>query len=371
MRAAGPAVIPARPPERRYTFMVVPDGGRGEVRQISVTVGQLRRWGMIAAGVSALAMVALLFLITTLPRGLAYRALFDENVALKAQLQDIERRLDEVDDALRRLRLYDAQLEGLPPSGLSEQSSDESPIDEAAPAEEGASAQPAPEEPSAEQPPADEAPAPKTKRSSGPSLGLEGEHGENDEDSGADAPELPEELSPTLQWALAVTDRVRRTAIVVQAALPRAGMMAENAEAWLTARDSLPSLWPVRGIITSRFGFRRNPMNRSRWQFHSGLDIGVPYGTLVLAPGPGVVIRADYDSGKGNYVEIDHGHGVVSRLNHNSQIFVSVGDVVTRGQAVAAAGSTGQSTGPHCHYSVLVNGDYVDPLLYLPRRDRS
>ena len=359
----------SRPPERRYTFMVVPDGGRGEVRQISVTVAQLRRWGMIAAGVSALAMVALLFLITTLPRGLAYRALFDENVALKAQLQDIERRLDEVDDALRRLRLYDAQLEGLPPSGLSEQSSgDASPLE--SPPEAPEEAPGAAQEPAADQPPADEAPAPGRKRS-GPSLGFEGEHGENDVDSGLEGPELPEDLSPTLQWALAVADRVRRTAIVVQAALPKAGMMAENAEAWLTARDSLPSLWPVDGVITSRFGFRRNPMNRSRWQFHSGLDIGVPFGTLVRAPGPGVVVRADYDSGKGNYVEIDHGHGVISRLNHNSQIFVSVGDFVTRGQPVAAAGSTGQSTGPHCHYSVLVNGDYVDPLLYLPRRARS
>lgn len=350
--------------------MVVPDGGRGEVRQISVTVAQLRRWGMVAAGVSALAMVALLFLITTLPRGLAYRALFDENVALKAQLQDIERRLDEVDDALRRLRLYDAQLEGLPPSGLSEQGGyDESPVDEAPaapPAEEGAG-----EEPPADEAPAEAAPAPRKRKESGPSLGFEGEHGENDVDTGAEGPELPDELSPTLQWALAVADRVRRTAIVVQAALPKAGMMAENAEAWLTARDSLPSLWPVSGVITSRFGFRRNPMNRSRWQFHSGLDIGVPYGTIVRAPGPGVIVRADYDSGKGNYVEINHGHGVISRLNHNSQIFVSVGDAVTRGQPVAAAGSTGQSTGPHCHYSVLVNGDYVDPLLYLPRRDRS
>ena len=109
-------------------------------------------------------------------------------------------------------------------------------------------------------------------------------------------------------------------------------------------------------------------MHRSRWQFHSGIDIGVPYGTSIHAPGDGVVVRTAYDSGKGLYVEIDHGDGVVSRMNHNSKINVSVGDFVRRGQVVASAGSTGVSTGPHCHFAILINGEYVDPLLYLPPR---
>lgn len=359
----------ARPPERRYTFMVVPDGGRGTVRQLSVTVAELRRWGMIAAGVSALALVALLFLVTTLPRGLAYRALFDENVALKAQLQDIERRLEEVDDALRRLRLYDAQLEGLE-GGLSSEAL-------SLPVDAEASEEPWPEEgedvPVEEDaPPIDEEDAPPA----GPSLGFEGAHGAHDGDDLHALDEdggmlLPETLSPTLQWALAVADRVRRTSLVVSAALPRAGMLAENAEAWLSARDAFPSRWPVEGVLTSRFGYRRWPLNKRRWQFHSGIDIGAPKGTLVVAPGGGTVARVAYDRGKGNYVEIDHGHGVVSRLNHNSAIFVSEGDLVRRGQAIAAVGSTGMSTGPHCHYAILVNGDYVDPLLYLPARSPS
>ncbi len=357
------------PPERRYTFMVVPDGGRGQVRQLSVTVAQLRRWGMVAAAVGALALVALLFLVTTLPRGLAYRALFDENVALKAQLQDIERRLEEVDDALRRLRLYDAQLDALP--GGSFPAETPVPEDELAPnGEEVLEEEPLEDEPLEEEEP----PAPRSAPS-GPSLGFEGAHGAADEETGegagdGDAP-LPESISPTLQWALAVADRVRRTALVVGAALPRAGMLAENAEAWLSARDAYPSLWPVDGPITSRFGYRRWPLNKRRWQFHSGLDIGAPRGTIVVAPGSGTVVRVDYDRGKGNYVEIDHGHGVVSRLNHNSAIFVSPGDLVRRGQAVAAVGSTGMSTGPHCHYAILVNGEYVDPLLYLPARSPS
>lgn len=355
-----------KPRERRYTFMVVPEGGRGQTRQLSVTVSQLRKWGMIAAAVSALALVALLFLVTTLPRGLAYRALFDENVALKAQLQDIERRLEEVDDALRRLRLYDAQLQSLPPSGFSAPALEslegegdfEVDLDPAEPE----AAREAPDEGAREtgeaREPADE----------GPSLGFEGVHGAlGGELDDPDAPVLPDELSPTLQWALAVSDRVRRTSLVVRAALPRVGLLAESAEAWLTARDSFPSLWPVDGALTSRFGFRRWPLNKRRWQFHSGIDIGAPRGTLVRAPGSGTVIRTDYDRGKGRYVEIDHGHGVVSRLNHNSTIFVNEGDVVARGQPVAAVGSTGMSTGPHCHYAILIDGEYVDPLLYLPQ----
>lgn len=344
-----------RPSERRYTFMVVPDGGRGQVRQLTVTVAELRRWGMIAAAVGALALVALLFLVTTLPRGLAYRALFDENVSLKAQLQDIERRLDEVDDSLRRLRLYDAQLESVPRRGL------------------GAGALPEGEVESVEDeeilPVEDEEPVeePAEPAEEGPSLGFEGASGQLDL-HGDEGELLPEDLSPTLQWALAVSDRVRRTALVVGAALPKAGMLAENAEAWLSARDAFPSLWPVDGPLTSRFGYRRFPFNKRRWQFHSGIDIGAPTGTLVVAPGAGRVVRVDYDRGKGNYVEIDHGNGVLSRLNHNSAIFVAEGDEVRRGQAVAAVGSTGLSTGPHCHYAILVDGEYVDPLLYLSTR---
>lgn len=359
-------------PERRYTFMVVPEGGRGQVRQVSFTVAQLRRAGMIGAAVTALAAIALLFLVNAVPRSLAYRVLFDENVALKAELQDIERRLDEVDDALRRLRLYNAQLGSLPdasfdadeiPLGPADHDAEVPPSDEL-PADEPAVA---PTDPSAPAPTPSAPSAVPRKRT----LGLEGSvlpQGGDEEPDDLALPELPEDLSPTLQWAFAVSDRVRRTAIVVAQLLPRAGLLAESAESRLSSRGAFPSMWPVDGILTSRFGYRRYPLQRTRWQFHSGIDIGVPYGTPVKAPGDGTVVKAEYATGKGYYVEIDHGEGVRSRVNHNSTLAVAVGDVVRRGQIVAAAGSTGASTGPHCHFAILIDGEYVDPLLYLPPR---
>lgn len=372
------------PPERRYTFMVVPEGGRGQVRQISFTVAQLRRYGMILAGVSALALISLLFFVNAVPRSMAYRVLFDENVSLKAELQDIERRLDEVDDALRRLRLYNAQLGSLPDEGLDvdalmraarPSSADAPPMDGSAVEEEGdadpgEALEPAPdavgEVPAPEASPA--APARPRKRS----LGLEGslvpQGGGDDPLDELELEGPPPDLSPALQWAFAVSDRVRRTAIVVAQLLPRAGLLAESAESRLMTRADFPSMWPVDGALTSRFGYRRYPMNRARWQFHSGIDIGSPYGTFVRAPADGVVVRTAYDRGKGLYVEIDHGDGVLSRMNHNSKINVAVGEIVRRGQAIAQVGSTGASTGPHCHFAILINGEYVDPLLYLPPR---
>lgn len=369
------------PSERRYTFMVVPEGGRGHVRQISFTVGQLRRAGMIAAAVAALAAIALLFLLNAVPRSMAYRALFDENVALKTELQDIERRLDEVDDALRRLRLYSSQLRSLPEPGLDAEELPLGPADrdvERAPLDEQGAAQPMVVPPVITAPPAGAGGAGaggdggtnKPRRT----LGLEGSllpQGGDDEivaDDSGEAGGVPMELSPTLQWAFAVSDRVRRTAIVVRQLLPRVGLLAESAESRLSTRGDFPSLWPVDGLLTSRFGYRRHPLNRSRWQFHSGIDIGAPFGTWVRAPGDGVIVKTEYDSGKGLYVEIDHGGGVRSRLNHNSSVHVAVGDEVRRGQPVAKVGSTGVSTGPHCHFAILIHGEYVDPLLYLAPR---
>ncbi len=118
--------------------------------------------------------------------------------------------------------------------------------------------------------------------------------------------------------------------------------------------------WPVStgGVITSPFG--------PRWgTVHQGLDIGCSTGTPIVACEAGVVIGAAYSSSMGNYVLIDHGNGVTTVYMHNSSLCVGYGDVVARGQVIALAGSTGNSTGPHCHLGLRINGSYVDPLPYL------
>lgn len=124
--------------------------------------------------------------------------------------------------------------------------------------------------------------------------------------------------------------------------------------------------WPVSsgGTITSRFGPRESPGGIGS-RYHQGLDIGCPTGTPIVACEAGTVIAASYSGSMGNYVTIAHSSSLTTTYMHNSSICVSVGQTVSRGQVIALAGSTGNSTGPHCHLGVRVNGSYVDPLPYL------
>ncbi len=124
--------------------------------------------------------------------------------------------------------------------------------------------------------------------------------------------------------------------------------------------------WPVPGYsrITSYFGNRTSPVAGASSN-HKGIDIACDAGASVVAAASGTVIVAAYNYAEGNYVCIDHGGGVVTVYMHNSSLLVSPGQTVSAGQQIAAAGSTGISSGPHCHFGVRVDGNYVDPLAYL------
>jgi murein DD-endopeptidase MepM/ murein hydrolase activator NlpD len=117
--------------------------------------------------------------------------------------------------------------------------------------------------------------------------------------------------------------------------------------------------------FTSVFGYRRNPFNRRRGSYHTGIDIAAPYGTQVQSADGGEVIFTGWWDGYGKAVVIDHGKGFSTVYGHNSRIFVQVGQKVAQGQVIAAEGSTGYSTGPHVHFEIRVNGKPVDPAPYL------
>lgn len=118
--------------------------------------------------------------------------------------------------------------------------------------------------------------------------------------------------------------------------------------------------WPVSGTITSPFGLRHSPFGGGM-EFHQGLDIAAPSGTTISAPAGGTVIQAGWYGGYGNYILLDHGGGLSTGYGHCSQIFVAAGQVIVRGQAIGAVGSTGASTGPHLHFEVRIDGKPVDP----------
>ncbi|MDP9020423.1 MAG: M23 family metallopeptidase [Actinomycetota bacterium] len=123
--------------------------------------------------------------------------------------------------------------------------------------------------------------------------------------------------------------------------------------------------WPLANpVVTSRFGYRVHPIFGTS-RLHAGIDLRGSTGTPILAAGDGVVVSAGWRGGYGNTVIIDHGGSLATLYAHQSRLNVSSGAVVRRGQAIGAVGSTGQSTGPHLHFEVRVNGTPVDPLNYL------
>ncbi|MED5370893.1 MAG: M23 family metallopeptidase [Myxococcota bacterium] len=313
---------------RHWTLLLVPDNDRVALHQRrldvrAVRVGVVAAVGLLACGVAALSQLSF---------GGADRAeLVSENLLLRQRLQEIESQLDQADATLQRVQLYDAQLRDMvrdnpirPGSG---------PVD----AGEGTASE---------------------------SLDYDEEHAGNTQVED-ELPALAEDLRPAEAWATEVQARTDEYVARLEALEPRLGLLAEDMEDLMSIQAAFPQVWPAEGTFTSGFGYRQSPINNVR-KFHSGVDIAAPRGTRVVACASGVVIMADYNSGYGRMVEIDHGYGIVSRYAHNSSVFVRRGDWVDAGQPISTIGTTGQTTGPHLHFELMIDGQQVDPLEYLP-----
>lgn len=131
---------------------------------------------------------------------------------------------------------------------------------------------------------------------------------------------------------------------------------------------SLNFMQPVRGRNTGRFGLRRI-INGQKRNPHSGMDIAAPTGTPVKATAAGQVIHTDDFFFTGKVVYLDHGSGVISLYAHLSRINVKPGQWLKRGEILGRVGSTGRATGPHLHWSIYLNGQAVDPHLFIPKRN--
>lgn len=302
------------------------EGGRGSVWQRSLD----RRQVQVAAGAAASVLLLLGVVASAGASGVFGQADRDrvvaENLALRARLDVAEHALDDVAPVLRRVRAYDEELrdlarrQALPGFG---------PLDEDAMAEREA--------------------------------WLDGVAG---------AAILHEEASDD---PLASADDVAKRATQVRdeaRELERTlGELDRNLERLSALSDGLPALWPVEaGVITSGFGYRLNPFGHREWKFHGGIDIGLPYGTPVYATNDGIITFADWDSGHGQMVVVDHGNDISTRYCHLSSIMAAVGDPVSAGELVGLVGSTGMSTGPHLHYEIWFGDERADPLAYLPSR---
>lgn len=129
-----------------------------------------------------------------------------------------------------------------------------------------------------------------------------------------------------------------------------------------------PSIWPCDGEMTSGFGNRVHPVY-GIGRFHSGCDFTAPYGTEIRSTAAGTVVHADWLGGYGKTVEIDHGRGLKTLYAHCSELKVKEGEKVAKGQLIGLVGTTGLSSGPHCHYEVHKNKKQIDPKPYLAQKE--
>lgn len=166
---------------------------------------------------------------------------------------------------------------------------------------------------------------------------------------------------------IAEAERAERARQAREAAARQADLASKSINNVVAGKVSASGMiWPMPSsrYITSGFGYRKEVMAGSG-TFHNGVDIAVNAGAPILAAKAGRVISASYHYSMGNHVILDHGNGVYTIYMHSSKLLVSVGQDVARGQTVALVGSTGMSTGPHLHFSVKLNGQYVNPLNYV------
>ncbi|PHR25201.1 MAG: hypothetical protein COA36_14450 [Desulfotalea sp.] len=137
-----------------------------------------------------------------------------------------------------------------------------------------------------------------------------------------------------------------------------------RADRYLKTIRLLPFGRPVKGIITSRYGKRKDPLNH-RSAFHSGIDFRGKRGEPIKATADGVVKKAFRNGGYGNYVLIDHGNGYTTSFSHMKKYLVHRGDKIKRGQIIGLIGNTGRSTGPHLHYEVALDGKRINPYNFM------
>lgn len=171
----------------------------------------------------------------------------------------------------------------------------------------------------------------------------------------------PEQVKATIDQLYAL----RNSALsgVATAGLQYAAPRSASLTDWVRA-SAAPTLWPVEGRLTSSFGERIDPFN-GEGAFHAGVDISTEYGRPVVAPADGLVTFADFQSGYGRLIKIEHSHGISTRYGHLSGFAVRSGQSVKRGQVIGYVGSTGRVTSPHLHYEVRINDTPVNPHKYL------
>lgn len=310
------------PPETGFTVLVVPEKG-AQVQRLSVAGPhveallrlakydgpQLRRFAWIAGSVAFVLFAAAVGMtwhyVQVVGRAHENTKLKEENIELQDKLARIKERVAHINDTLTRVKHLNANLQN---------------ITQLKDPERGLAVAPPDEDPRAE----------------------------------LDAAKLEKGLVQLAGEAQAQEETLRALTGYFE---DRQAMLA-----------SAPAIWPVRGWVTSDFGFRLDPFTAGR-KSHGGLDIATAPGTPIVAPADGTVVYSAFEDGYGNVLVIDHGNGIKTRYGHLQKSVVRIGERVTRGKLIALVGNSGRSTGPHLHYEVRVNGVPENPRKFILEPD--
>ena len=289
------------PPQRRWTFLVVPHGSDSP-RSYSLSETFLKRLAICA---SAVGLVAAMGVGVALSH-LALKLRHTDDRSLLGSVSLMQARLDSLDDTLRAITRRDQQIRLL--AGLSADSA-----------------------------------AQQRDSAGGPTLAIGG-------------------VTEMTVGSSSDIDRMIKRANSLAASFAEvSGTLAHNTE----KMARIPSIMPTAGWLSSNFSLSRFHPILHYARPHEGIDVSAPMGAPIVAPAGGTVRLVTWETGYGNVLEIDHGDGIVTKYAHCSRIVVKLGQKVKRGQIIANVGSTGLSTGPHVHYEIHVNGKVVDPLTYV------
>jgi murein DD-endopeptidase MepM/ murein hydrolase activator NlpD len=174
-----------------------------------------------------------------------------------------------------------------------------------------------------------------------------------------------ESLAPSLE-----VGSLRSMELNLSSLTSRSAKLEEFYRSQTVRLSSTPSIWPVRGYLSSGFGNRVDPFTGSR-DFHPGIDISTPEGAKVAVPADGVVVSCGQKGAYGNAIIVDHGFGIITRYGHLAGFNVRPGQRVKRGDVLGFVGSTGRSTSPHLHYEVWVNDQNQNPIHFILDEYRS
>ncbi len=311
---------------RFYTIMIVPERS-SQVRRVQVPKRAIAYAMLVVAGLFALGSFMLVHYAYVVQQATQTRELKEENIALRAKLEQIHDQVETISDTLERIDRFSVKLKAITQLSDSERSLAIGPV----------------------QGQKDEGPAGAEKEVKFAA----GEHGDREDepiDSALSAQLLDARLEDLSYEARKQEEDVRD--------------LQEYFQDQKTLLATTPSVWPAKGWMTSSFGVRSDPFTGNR-VMHKGLDIAAPAGTKILSPSEGVIIFASVRGGYGKCVVIDHGFGVQTHFGHMLETAVSVGDKVERGQVIGTIGSSGRSTGAHLHYEVRVHGIPQNPRKFI------